>query len=143
MRLYLTGHMTHTMLRGAAALATLALVITSAPDADATVTLTTPGVQANGAQVSSCDIINIGKTAITLTVGLFNMHSGNPVSTPFNLCPVPPVTLAPGAGCAVQSATAGTQAYCVVTSSSSKVRAALSLLNFTTGAVEVEVPATK
>src|SRR5215831_13099338 len=73
MRLYLTGHMTHTMLRGAAALATLALVITSAPDADATVTLTTPGVQANGAQVSSCDIINIGKTAITLTVGLFNM----------------------------------------------------------------------
>jgi hypothetical protein len=51
-------------------------------------------------------------------------------------------TLVPGAGCEAVLAP-NIAAYCVVTTSSAKVRAALVLFNRTTSALQVEIPATK
>jgi hypothetical protein len=142
MNCHLGGHMRRTMFHGAAALATLALVLTSAPDARAAAVLTTPSAPANNGQVPACLVNNIDKKPITVTVQLFDSNSGMPLSPSFDSCPVSPATLAPGAGCGVQLAP-NDSSYCVVTASSSKARAVLVLFNGTTHAAEVAVPATK
>ena len=131
----------NAILHGAAALATFALVLTCPRHAAAATVLTTNAALANNGQRPLCVITNIDKKPITITVQLLDL-GGTPQTPTFNNCPVPPATLAPGSVCEVQVA-ANTQAYCVVTASSSKVRAALDLFNGTTGALEVVIPATK
>jgi hypothetical protein len=131
----------NAILHGAAALATFALVLTSPRHAAAATVLTTPGVPANNGQIPVCVLTNVDKMPITVTVQLFQDQTGKPEPSS-NDCPVPPATLAPGTGCQAQLV-ANIQAYCVVTTSSAKVRAALDLFNGTTSALEVVVPATK
>jgi hypothetical protein len=134
------------ILHGAAALATFALVLTSAPDAGAATVLTTGLAQASIDQVPICFVANIDKKPITVTAQLIDAESGMPQPGVTNLCPVPPATLAAGTACTVTFQAAGpsvTRSYCVVTTSSAKVRAALELVSATTGALEVYIPATK
>jgi hypothetical protein len=133
--------MKSAILHGAAALATFALVLASAPDAGAATVLTTVGAAASNDQVPVCFITNLDTRPITVTLQLFDILSGTPVPGT-DTCPLPPATLPPGTGC-VDRVAPNAQAYCVVTSSSPKVRAALGLFNGPTGALEVVVPATK
>jgi hypothetical protein len=126
----------------AAALATFALLLPGVPDAGAVTVLTTPGVPANNGQIPDCIITNIDNKPITVTGQLFDFLNGMPQSPSSNNCPVPPATLAPGTGCQVV-AQANAKAYCVVTTSSTKVRAALDLFDATTATLVVQAPATK
>jgi hypothetical protein len=133
--------MRSAILHGAAALATFALVLTSAPDAGAATVLTTAtAVPFN--QSSACIVTNIDTKPITVTAQLFNPFSGTPETPLIYTCPPPPATLAPGISCDAAPG-AGRSGYCVVTTSSAKVRAALDVFNQTTGALEVHIPATK
>ena len=138
--------MRSALLHGAAALATFALVLTSAPDAGATMVLTTGPTQGNNAELPVCFVANIDKKPITVTAQLIDATTGMLGPNFSNFCPVPPATLAVGTVCEVafQPAVPGvTVSYCVVTTSSAKVRAALVLFNRTTSALQVEIPATK
>ena len=133
--------MRSAILHGATALATFALVLTSAPDAGAATVLTTATAAPNG-QAAACIVTNIDTKPITVTAQAFDPFSGTPEAPLLYTCPAPPATLAPGTVCdAVLGANIGT--YCVVTTSSAKVRAALDVFNTTTGALEVHIPATK
>jgi hypothetical protein len=132
--------MRSAILHGAAALATFALVLTSVPDAGAATVLATALAVAHNGQIPACFITNIDKKPITVTAQLFDIF-GTPV-TGSSSCPVPPATLAAGTGCGVQGS-ADTNVYAVVTTSSSKVRAAIDVFNGTTFALEVHIPATK
>jgi hypothetical protein len=134
--------MRSAILHGAAALATFALVLASAPDAGAATVLSTVGAPASNDQVPICFITNRDTRPITVTLQLFDIQSGTPVPNGTYTCPLPPATLPPGTGC-VDRVAPNAQAYCVVTSSSPKVRAALGLFNGSTAALEVVVPATK
>jgi hypothetical protein len=134
--------MRSAILHGAAALATFAFVLTSAPDAGAATVLTTAPAVTNNGQTPTCLITNIDKKPITVTAQLFDPLFGNPETPVSNTCPVPPATLAPGTGCFVMGG-ANTNVYVVVTTSSAKVRAALDVFDGTTGALEVHIPATK
>ena len=130
------------ILHGAAALATFAFVLTSAPDAGAATVLTTALAITNNGQTPVCVVTNVDKKPITVTAQLFDPLFGTPVTPASSTCPVPPATLAPGAGCFVTGG-ANTNRYVVVTTSSAKVRAALDVLDGTTGALQVHIPATK
>ena len=133
------------ILHGAVALATFALVLTSASDAGAATVLTTPGVPDESGLTPACFVTNLDKKPITVTVQLFDQFTGTPLPPNATLgekCPVPPVALAPGNGCRV-TVGVNTRPYCVVTTSSAKVRAALGLIDGTTSALVLEVPATK
>ena len=133
--------MRSALLHGAAALATFALVLTSAADAGAATVLTTALAVTNNGQQPLCLITNIDKKPITVTAQLFEPN-GNPVTPVNNGCPVPPATLAAGSGCIV-TGPPNFIVYAVVSTSSEKVRAALDVINGTTGALEVHIPATK
>jgi hypothetical protein len=94
--------MRSAILLGAAALATFALVLTSAPDAGAATVLTTgPTQAATRNQVPTCYVANIDKKPITVTAQLIDATTGMLESGFDNLCPVPPATLAPGTACSV------------------------------------------
>jgi hypothetical protein len=116
-------------------------VLTSAPDAGAATVLTTATAFISN-QYFSCDITNIDTKPITVAAQLLDPKSGTPETPDVYTCPAPPATLAAGTYC---YATAGSsvEAYCVVTASSAKVRAALDVFDGTTGDLEVHIPATK
>ena len=133
--------MRSAILHGAAALATFAFGLTSAPEAGATTVLTTPIAITSNGQFLLCLITNIDKKPIAVTAQLFDPTFGNPVAPVSNNCPVPPATLAPGSGCIV-NAGANRIVYVVVTTSSAKVRAALDVFD-AAGSLQVHIPATK
>ena len=141
--------MRSAILHGAAALATFALVLTSVPDAGATTVLTTGAALAPSTdQVPNCIVVNVDKKPITVTAQLIDAASGmpEPGAGVESTCPVPPATLAAGTACGVSFQPAGpsvTASYCVVTASSSKVRAALTVLQLGTYVVQLYIPATK
>jgi len=120
-----------------AALATFALVLSSAPDAGAATVLSTPFVPANNGQKLLCLATNVGSKPIQVTAALFSVN-GVAVTPLVDSCS--PVSLQPMQSCLV---TFNDGCLCIVTSSSSKVRADIILLNGTTGAVEAVAPATK
>ena len=64
--------MRSAILHGAAALATFAFVLTSAPDAGAATVLTTAPAVTNNGQTPTCLITNIDKKPITVTAQLFD-----------------------------------------------------------------------
>jgi len=117
------------------------------PDAGAATVLTTGLAHAStGAVDPICYVTNIDKKPITVTAQLIDALSGMPETGFANGCPVPPATLAAGTACSVDLVTAVpsvTLSYCVVTTSSAKVRAALELVSLTTFTVETYIPATK
>jgi hypothetical protein len=86
--------MRSAILHGAAALATFALVLTSAPDAGAATVLATVDVPANLGQVPTCVITNVDKKPTTVTVQLFDA-AGILQIPASNTCPVPPATFSP------------------------------------------------
>ena len=130
---------TAAALRGALAIGILVWGFMA--DAGAATVITTPIVGANNNQIPSCFITNIGTKPATVSVQLVDVN-GNGVSTGMDLCPIPPATLGPSMTCEVEAG--GTKAvYCAVTSSTSKIRAAMLIFNGTTLSLEVEVPATK
>jgi hypothetical protein len=137
--------MRSAILHGAAALATFALVLTRAPDAGAATVLTTATALPSTNQAAACIVTNIDTRPITVTVQLFDPLTdppGSPVTPAFDHCPTPPATLPPGAAC-VARLHANIHAYCVVTTSSAKVRVALDVFNSATESVEEHIPATK
>ena len=133
--------MRSAILQGAAALATFALVLTAAADAGATTVLTT-ALAAPFNQVSSCIVTNIDTRPITVRLQLIDPTSGTPEGPFFSDCPPPPATLPPGLFCHVE-VPLNVYSYCVVTTSSAKVRAAIDVFNATTGRLEAHIPATK
>jgi len=134
--------MRSAILHGAAALATFALALTNAPDAGAAIVLTTGIAPAFNSQTPACYIINIDTKPITVTAQLIDGSTGMPTPPAANFCPVPPATVAPGTGCSVLGAP-DSQVYCVVTTSSAKVRASLDLFNGFNSSLEVQFPATR
>src|SRR5215469_5128012 len=125
-----------------AALATCALVLTSAPDSGAATVLTTALAPTFNGQSLACFITNIDKKPITVALQVINAVTGMPQTPVTNGCPVPPATLPPGISCEA-ILTANSIVYCVVTTSSATARASLDVFNGTTAALEVHIPATK
>ena len=134
--------MRSAILHGAAALATFALVLTSAPDAGAATVLTTATavLPSSDGQLLACIVTNIDTKPITVTAQLFDPFSGAPETNVSNDCAAPG-TLPPGIACVLLGSS--NRGYCVVTTSSATARASLDVFNGTTAALEVHIPATK
>ena len=111
------------MSRTAKVLTTLLLSLMISVPAGA-VTLTTPVISTNSHQ-PACTITNIGTKPITVTAELVN-GAGNTVTPVSASCPTAPGTLAPRVTCYV-AANVGQDAYCIITTSSAKVRAGIAL----------------
>ena len=118
----------------------LVAVLSVASASRAATVLTTPLVVYNSYyQISSCWVTNLDTRPATISVkfiGQFGTDYTPPVGSG---CPA---TLPPGESCA-SGPVYPDYCYCSVTSSTSKIRAAMLLFDGVTNQLDVEVPATR
>ena len=116
----------------------LAAVLSVASASRAATVLTTPLVVPQNGQIPECFITNIDTRPATISVKFTDVF-GDDQTQNFVGCPT---TLGPSESCYMQPLNP-TSVYCSVTSSTSRIRAAMGLFNGTTLSMEVEVPATR
>jgi len=121
-------------------LAAAALLVTMSPAAHA-LDLFTPYSQAQPGSRLACGIVNTGTRPIEVSAAVQDYWVGSNI-TGATTCPVPPATLDPGTGCVSASNNTGNVGYCHFTTATTKVRAALSVVN-ATGDVTSTIAATK
>jgi hypothetical protein len=115
----------------------LAAVLSVASASGAATVLTTPLVVPQNGQIPECYITNIDTRPATISVKFTDFFGDDQTQ---NLgCPT---TLGPSESCYMQPLNP-TSVYCSVTSSTSRIRAAMVVFNGTTLSMDAEVPATK
>jgi hypothetical protein len=120
--------------------AAAALLVATSPAAHA-LDLFTSFSQAQPGSKLSCGIVNTGTKPIEVSATVQDYFVGSDITTA-TTCPVSPATLAPGTGCVSASNSAGNVGYCHFATASSKVHAALLVVNGT-GDVTSTLEATK
>jgi hypothetical protein len=108
-------------------LAAAALLAATSPAAHA-LELFTPFSQAQPGIRLSCGIVNTGTKPIEVSATVQDYFVGSDI-TASTTCPVSPATLPAGTGCVSATNTAGNVGYCHFTTASSKVHAALLVVN--------------
>jgi hypothetical protein len=103
--------------------------------------LFSPFSQAQPGSRITCGIVNTGTKPIEVSSTVQDYFGASDI-TASTTCPVGPATLAPGTGCVSSSNNAGNVGYCHFTTASSRVRAALLVVN-SSGDVTSTLAATK
>jgi hypothetical protein len=119
-----------------------ALLVAMSPAAHALDLFTPPSQSVGGSgTIMLCYIVNVGTKPIEVSATVRNYHDSSDMSHPSFQCPA---TLAPGEGCNTVGPSGGIHTgYCHFTTTSSKVRAALLVVNAFTGDVTSAFAATK
>jgi len=117
----------------------LVAVLSVASASRAATVLTTPLVVYNNGQISSCWVTNLDTRPATISVKLIGQFGTDYTPPVGSGCPA---TLPPGESCSSQPVYPD-YCYCSVTSSTSKIRAAMLLFDEVTNQLDVEVPATR
>jgi hypothetical protein len=110
-------------------LAAAALLVAASPAAHA-LDLYTSFSQAQLGSKITCGIVNTGTKPIEVSAAVQDFNVGSDI-TVVTTCPVSPATLPAGTGCVAATNTAGNLGYCHFTTASSKVHAALLVVNST------------
>jgi hypothetical protein len=117
----------------------LVAVLSVASASRAATVLTTPLVVNNNGQIPLCFVTNIDTRPATISVKFTSQFGGDYTALGGGGCPA---SLPPGQTCIAEPAYLD-YCYCSVTSSTSKIRAAMVLLDGATNQTDVEVPATR
>jgi hypothetical protein len=117
----------------------LVAVLSVASASRAATVLTTPLVVYNNGQIASCWVTNLDTRPATISVKLISQFGFDDTPPVGSGCPA---TLPPGQSCSSEPVYPD-YCYCSVTSSTSKIRAAMLLFDGVTNQLDVEVPATR
>jgi len=117
----------------------LVAVLSVASASRAATVLTTPLVVYNNGQLSACWVTNTDTRPATISVKLISQFGFDDTPPVGSGCPA---TLPPGQSCSSEPVYPD-YCYCSVTSSTSKIRAAMLLFDGVTNQLDVEVPATR
>src|SRR5262249_5520037 len=110
-------------------LAAAALLVAMSPAAHALDLYTSLSQAQLGSKITS-GIVNTGTKPIELSAAILDYATGTDI-TGLTTCPGSPATLPAGTGCVAATNTAGNVRYCHFTTSSSRVHAALLVVNST------------
>jgi hypothetical protein len=122
-------------------LAAAALLVAMSPAAHA-LDLFTPSTTAENGSNLTCEIISVGTKPIEVSLTIQSFWDGTDITSGTSCTGTP--QLAPGAGCyAITRGVGEHSGYCHITTTSSRVRAALFVRDLSTGGLTSALAATK